>query len=74
MSERVDENYRIAEEYYNTIGVDVEKAIKRLADIPLSIHCWQGDDVGGHETSDAVLSGGGIQVIGDYVGKTRTAI
>ena len=44
MSERVDGNYKIAKEYYNSIGVDVEKAIKRLANIPLSIHCWHGDD------------------------------
>ncbi len=44
MSDRVDENYKIAKEYYNSIGVDVEKAIKRLANIPLSIHCWHGDD------------------------------
>lgn len=72
MSDRVDENYKIAKEYYNSIGIDVEKAIKRLANIPLSIHCWQGDDVGGFETPDATLCGGGIQVTGNYMGKART--
>ncbi len=72
MSDRVYENYKRAKEYYNSIGVDVEKAIKRLANIPLSIHCWQGDDVGGFETPNAALSGGGIQVTGNYIGKART--
>lgn len=72
MSNRIIENYKIAKEYFNSIGVDVEEAMKRLSNIPLSIHCWQGDDVGGFETSDASLSGGGIQVTGNYPGKARS--
>jgi L-rhamnose isomerase len=52
--------------------VDVEAALKRLEAIPISIHCWQGDDVGGFETPGAELSGGGIQATGNYPGKART--
>ncbi|MCP4625385.1 MAG: L-rhamnose isomerase [bacterium] len=72
MSDRIDENYNAAKEFYYSRGVDVEKAIKRLTNIPLSVHCWQGDDVGGFETPDAALTGGGIQVTGNYMGKART--
>jgi L-rhamnose isomerase len=43
-----------------------------LKTIPISLHCWQGDDVGGFETPDAELSGGGIQATGNYPGKART--
>jgi L-rhamnose isomerase len=46
--------------------------IARLARIPVSIHCWQGDDVGGFERPGSVLAGGGIQVTGNYPGKART--
>ncbi|MFV0431086.1 MAG: L-rhamnose isomerase [Alphaproteobacteria bacterium] len=52
-------------------GVDVTKALNVIKDIPISIHCWQGDDVGGFEAQDAALSGGGIQSTGDYPGKAR---
>ncbi len=61
-----------ANERYESIGVNVENALKTLASVPLSLHCWQGDDVGGFETPDAALSGGGIQVTGNYPGKART--
>ncbi len=66
------EAYRIAKEQYAEIGVDVESALQQLASIPVSLHCWQGDDVGGFETAGAVLSGGGIQATGNYPGKART--
>lgn len=62
--------FQNASERYAAIGVDVQDAIKKLADIPISIHCWQGDDVTGLENADAVLSGG-IQATGDYPGKAR---
>ncbi|OVE74176.1 L-rhamnose isomerase [bacterium B17] len=65
--------YELAKERYAEIGVDVDKAIASLADVPISLHCWQGDDVGGFETPDAELSGGGIQATGNYPGKARTA-
>jgi len=61
-----------AEKRYQELGVDIQKALKRLAALPLSIHCWQADDVGGFETPNAELSGGGIQVTGNYPGKART--
>jgi L-rhamnose isomerase len=64
--------YQIAKEEYAECGVDVDSALKRLETIPISIHCWQGDDVGGFETPGAELSGGGIQTTGHYPGKART--
>jgi L-rhamnose isomerase len=64
--------YDEACERYGAIGVDTEAALKTLIGIPLSMHCWQGDDVGGFEKPAATLSGGGIQVTGNYPGKART--
>ncbi len=64
-------NYSIAKERYAEIGVDTDAALEALSAIALSIHCWQGDDVGGFETPDSNLSGGGIQVTGNYPGKAR---
>ncbi|SDT88379.1 L-rhamnose isomerase [Verrucomicrobium sp. GAS474] len=64
--------YAHAQAVYASHGVDTEAVLARLATIPLSLHCWQGDDVGGFETPDAELSGGGIQVTGNYPGKART--
>ena len=46
--------------------------MKQLAKVAISIHCWQGDDVGGFESPDASLSGGGIQATGNYPYKART--
>ena len=63
--------YEYAKEQYAEIGVDVDRALEKLKTIALSVHCWQGDDVGGFETPDAALSGGGIQVTGNYPGKAR---
>ena len=62
--------YELAKEQYAALGVDTEKAMEKLAGIPISLHCWQGDDVGGFETPDAQLSGGGIQVTGNYPGES----
>jgi len=61
-----------AKRRYTDLGVDVERAFSVLSTIPLSLHCWQGDDVGGFENPDAKLSGGGIQVTGNYPGKARS--
>jgi L-rhamnose isomerase len=63
--------YNKALDAYKAIGVDTEQAISILSNLPISIHCWQADDVGGFESPDAVLSGGGIQVTGDFPGKAR---
>ncbi len=64
--------YELAREQYGELGVDTEQALKRLREIPISLQCWQGDDVGGFE-NPAGLSGGGIQATGNYPGKARTA-
>src|SRR5947199_215505 len=53
--------YGAAKERYAALGVDSDAALRKLTTIPVSLHCWQGDDVGGFETAGAVLSGGGIQ-------------
>lgn len=68
----VTKTYEMARQAYKSIGVDTDAAIARLATIPISIHCWQGDDVGGFERPSATLSGGGIQVTGNYPGKARS--
>ena len=52
--------------------MDTETAFTTLESVPTSLHCWQGDDVGGFEKPDASLSGGGIQATGNYPGKART--
>ena len=61
-----------ARERYAALGVDVESVLTTLAATPISLHCWQGDDVGGFEKPGAGLSGGGIQATGNYPGKART--
>jgi len=64
--------YRPAAEAYAAAGVDAEAALATLAATPVSLQCWQGDDVGGFERPGATLGGGGIQVTGRYPGKART--
>jgi len=68
----IEKAYALARERYGQLGVDTERALEMLENISLSIHCWQGDDVGGFERPDAQLQGGGIQVTGAYPGKART--
>ncbi len=67
-----NEVYSAAREQYAELGIDTEKAIDIVHKIPLSMHCWQGDDVGGFEKDGATLDGGGIQVTGNYPGKARS--
>ncbi len=69
---RIEQAYKLAREQYEALGVDTEAALKQLAAIPVSMQCWQGDDVGGFEKAGAELSGGGIQATGNYPGKART--
>jgi L-rhamnose isomerase len=64
--------YDLARERYALLGVDTDQALAALAGIPLSLHCWQGDDVAGFENPDAALSGG-IAATGNYPGKARNA-
>lgn len=63
--------YDEAKAKYLKQGVDADKAIEALKNIPISIHCWQGDDVTGFENADGTLTGG-IQTTGNYPGKART--
>ena len=65
-------NYNDAKNKYAEFGVNTDKVIERLKKIELSIHCWQGDDVGGFERPDSTLGGGGIQTTGNFPGKART--
>lgn len=70
--EKVLQAYDDARKQYAALGVDTDEALRRLDSIRISLHCWQTDDVGGFETPDAILSGGGIQATGNYPGKART--
>ena len=63
-------SYKETQKKYAKIGIDTEKAIKDLGKIAISLHCWQGDDVGGFETTGG--ASGGIQTTGNYPGKART--
>lgn len=71
MASKVEQAYRLAREQYAAIGVDTDSALRRLARVPISLHCWQGDDVGGFENFDGSL-GGGLAATGNYPGKART--
>ena len=62
--------YESAKEIYAKFGVDTDLAIEKLKNIPVSLHCWQGDDVKGFDT-DGPLTGG-IQTTGNYMGRART--
>ncbi len=64
--------YQLAKEVYATLGVDTDQAIERIKDIPVSLNCWQGDDVTGFLFKDNALSGG-IQTTGNYPGKARSS-
>ena len=66
------ERYQAAKAIYREMGVDTDAAIEAVKKIPISIHCWQGDDVLGFLTPDVALSGG-IQTTGNYPGRARTA-
>jgi len=63
--------YSDAQERYASLGVDTEAVLKSLAEVPISLHCWQGDDVGGFESGEGDL-GGGLAVTGNYPGKATT--
>lgn len=62
--------YSEAKEIYAQYGVDTEKALDTLKNIPVSVHCWQGDDVTGFDSRESLS--GGIQTTGNYPGKART--
>ena len=66
----IEKGYELAKEYYAQYGIDVDKMIEICDNIPISMHCWQGDDVIGFEKKEGGLSGG-IQTTGNYPGKAR---
>ncbi|QJT18054.1 L-rhamnose isomerase [Aeromonas sp. 1805] len=73
MNPNIETAFALAKQQYAALGVDVDEALTTLATIPVSMHCWQGDDVGGFEADAGALTGG-IQATGNYPGKARDAI
>jgi L-rhamnose isomerase len=67
----IEQAYEWARAQYACVGVDTERALAALCGVPISLHCWQGDDVGGFENTGSEL-GGGLAVTGNYPGKART--
>ena len=67
----IAKSFSLACERYAGLGVDVDYALKTLSQISISLHCWQGDDVGGFENFGGALTGG-IMATGNYPGKART--
>ncbi len=66
----IEQAYAAAKARYAELGVDTDTALEQIQRVAVSLHCWQGDDVGGFE-SDAGLTGGGIMATGNYPGKAR---
>jgi len=71
MQPSIEKGYALAKELYAAHGIDTDQVLKKLADIKISMHCWQGDDVRGFLFQDQELSGG-IQATGNYPGAART--
>ncbi|CND29519.1 L-rhamnose isomerase [Yersinia pseudotuberculosis] len=72
MTNSIEQAWDLAKQRFAAVGVDVDAALTRLDTLPVSMHCWQGDDVTGFEDPDGVLTGG-IQATGNYPGKARNA-
>lgn len=68
----IENAWTLAKERFSQLGIDAEAAMKKLDTLPVSIHCWQGDDVAGFENPEGSLTGG-IQATGNYPGKARNA-
>ncbi|MFC2766154.1 MAG: L-rhamnose isomerase [Prevotella sp.] len=68
-TEQIEKNYAVAKARYAELGIDTDKAIEILGKTPISLHCWQADDVVGFERNDALS--GGIQATGNYPGRAR---
>jgi L-rhamnose isomerase len=67
----VEKAYELAKARYAAFGIDTDAAIEKALALPISLHCWQSDDVGGFETKPAGLDGGGIMATGNYPGRAR---
>jgi len=70
-TKQLEQTFALAKERYAALGVDVDEALSRLSGVAISLHCWQGDDVGGFENTGEAI-GGGLAVTGNYPGKART--
>ena len=64
--------YLEAKAKYAALGIDTDAAIAKLRNVPVSLHCWQGDDVRGFDTDPSKPLTGGIQTTGNYPGRART--
>ena len=71
-SRKLEQAYRLARERYAGLEIETDQVLKVLKRVSISIHCWQGDDVGGFENPNQQI-GGGLAVTGSYPGKARTA-
>lgn len=72
MTNSIKSTYELAKERYAAFGVDTDKVLANFEKVSISLHCWQGDDVGGFENPGGELTGG-IATTGNYPGKARTA-
>lgn len=68
-AKQIEQNYLAAKERYAALGVDTDEALETLGKTPVSLHCWQADDVVGFERNEA--ASGGIQTTGNYPGRAR---
>jgi len=68
----IESAYRIAKAQFSRLGVDTDRAVRAVLRIPISVHCWQADDVRGLESQEGELDAGGIQATGNYPGAART--
>ena len=72
MTSSIDHAWTLAKERFSQLGIDAEAAMQKLDTLPVSMHCWQGDDVAGFENPEGALTGG-IQATGSYPGKAKNA-
>src|SRR6266481_7057331 len=70
-AKNIERSYRLAKERYAQVSVRTDEVLNVLRRVAISIHCWQGDDVGGFEGARQTL-GGGLVATGNYPGKART--
>ena len=70
--ESVEKAYALAKSAYAAFGINTDRAIRAALDVPVSVNCWQGDDIRGYEGAES-LSGGGILATGNYPGRARSA-
>ena len=70
MTTQLEHAWELAKQRFAAVGIDVEEALRQLDRLPVSMHCWQGDDVAGFENPEGALTGG-IQATGNYPGKAR---